>query len=77
MEMSKSICSFQNDDTVIPYSDKLWLNKMIQHFRDPLVAAVGPTSNMVMGNQICWRKYQLPFTNTFLIGFCVMHRRIL
>ena len=77
MEMSKApFVVFQNDDTVIPYSDKLWLNKMIQHFRDPLVAAVGPTSNMVMGNQNMLAEVPVTVhTNTFLIGFCVMHRR--
>jgi SAM-dependent methyltransferase len=67
---------FLNDDTYIPTSDRLWLNQMVQHFRDPQVAAVGPSSNMVMGLQNMLARVDIDiFTVKFLIGFCVLMRR--
>ena len=67
---------FANDDIFIPPSSKDWLHKMVEHFRDPKVGAVGPASNTVMGNQQIWADlpYDL-FVAKFLIGFCVMVRR--
>lgn len=67
---------FMNDDTIVPISEKQWLNKMLQHFRDPKVAAVGPSSNMVMGfqNMLALTDTDV-FTAKFLIGFCVLLRR--
>ena len=77
LEKSKApFVIFHNDDTIVPYSQKLWVHKMIQHFKDPKVAAVGPASNMVMGlqNMLAFTDTQV-FTSMFLIGFCVMVRR--
>lgn len=67
---------FLNDDTLVPYSEKLWLNKMMQFFRDPEVAAVGPSTNMVMGMQNMLAELPMDtFTSTFLIFFCALIRR--
>ncbi len=67
---------FANDDIFIPTSSSDWLHKMVEHFRNPNVGAVGPASNTVMGNQQIWAElpYDL-FAAKFLIGFCVMVRR--
>ncbi len=67
---------FMNDDTLIPHSSRLWLNQLIQHFRNPQIAAVGPSSNTVMGYQNIFADtpYET-FEAKFLIGFCVMMRR--
>lgn len=67
---------FLNDDTYIPPSSKLWVNSLLQHFKNPKVAAVGPSSNVVMGFQNIFTDLNVHvFTTTFLIGFCVMLRR--
>lgn len=67
---------FLNDDILFPDSEKDWMIKLLQHFRDPKVAAVGPISNMVMGfqNMLALPDSQV-YTTTFLIGFCVLIRR--
>lgn len=67
---------FFNDDAMIPACSSLWLNQMLQYMRDPKVAAVGPSSNVVMGYQNIF--VDLPFQvfeSKFLIGFCVLMRR--
>lgn len=67
---------FLNDDTFIPQSSKFWLNKMLEFFRDEKVGAVGPTSNVVMGNQnvfIPTRSNELD--SQLLIGFCMLVRK--
>lgn len=72
---SQFVCFF-NDDAMIPTSSRLWLNTLLQHFRDPKVGAVGPSSNVVMGFQNIFA--DLPFQTyeaKFLIGFCVLMRR--
>lgn len=72
---SPFVCFF-NDDAYVPQSSRLWLNNLLQHFRDPKVGAIGPASNVVMGAQNIF--YDLPyeiFKSTFLIGFCVLMRR--
>lgn len=67
---------FHNDDTVVTYAQKRWLPMLLQHFRDPSVAAVGPSSNMVMGFQnMLARTPAAVFTTQFLIGFCMLLRR--
>lgn len=67
---------FLNDDTFIPGNSRLWINNMLQHFRDQRVAAVGPSSNMVMGFQNMLARPDVEvFTTKFLIGFCVLMRR--
>lgn len=67
---------FLNDDTFIPTYSRLWLNHAIQHFRNPEVGAVGPSSNVVMGKQSIFsmEKYEI-FRAKFLIGFCFIVRR--
>lgn len=67
---------FLNDDVLIPPSSKLWLNVMLQHFRDESVGAVGPASNVVMGLQNIFSYTDLSvFTATYLIGFCFLTKR--
>ena len=68
---------FMNDDTYIPISSQYWMVQMLNHFADPKVAAVGPSSNCVMGPQnvfIPCKSYS-SFPVNFLIGFCMMVRR--
>lgn len=67
---------FANDDIFIPLSSILWLYKMLAHFRDPKVGAVGPSSNVVMGKQNIFNiemasYYEVPY----LIGFCLLTKR--
>lgn len=73
---SSPLVCFLNDDTLLPPSSRLWLNQMVQHFRDPAVAAVGPASNVVMGAQNIFSDipYHV-FRSTFIIGFCALIRR--
>lgn len=67
---------FLNDDIHIPASSRQWLGKLLQHFRDPKVGAVGPSSNVVMGHQNIFSDSLLSiFTVTYLIGFCYLTRR--
>lgn len=73
---SEFFCMF-NDDAMIPTSSRMWLHIMLQHFRDDKVAAVGPSSNVVMGLQNIFNTdvpYHV-FESKFLIGFCVLMRR--
>lgn len=67
---------FLNDDTFIPVSNGYWLNKLMRHFVDPKVAAVGPSSNVVMGLQSIFAGGRTEVSRVrFLIGFCVLVRR--
>ena len=67
---------FMNDDTYVPYTERLWLNRMLGHFSYPDCGAVGPTSNCVMGNQNVFILSREPHIKTkFLIGFCLMIKR--
>lgn len=67
---------FCNDDIVIPQSSFLWLENMLQHFRDPACSAVGPSSNCVMGLQsMFWDTGAPVFKTTYLIGFFMLVRR--
>lgn len=79
LEHSKTpIVCFMNDDTYVPYASSLWVNKCLAEFRDPKVASVGPSSNVVRGHQNIFLDqfsgYRAPYAN-FLIGFCVFYRR--
>lgn len=67
---------FLNDDTYLPRFSKLWLQTMLQHFKDPKVAAVGPSSNVVMGMQNIFADvpYDI-YPARFLIGLCMLVRR--
>lgn len=69
---------FMNDDTLIPLTSKNWLDDMLVYFKDPKIAAVGPSSNCVMGSQSIFAEIppnQSVLKSTFLIGFCMMVRR--
>jgi len=77
LEHSKApfVCFF-NDDAYIAPSSRMWLNQLLQSFKDPKVGAVGPASNVVMG----WQNIFTPvpyqrFSSKFLIGFCMVVRR--
>jgi GT2 family glycosyltransferase/predicted SAM-dependent methyltransferase len=77
LEHSKApfVCFF-NDDAFIPPSSRLWLNTLLQSFRDERVGAVGPASNVVMGFQNIFAAAPYHrFTTKFLIGFCMLVRR--
>lgn len=66
---------FMNDDTYIPISSEGWLEKMLSHFEDPQCAAVGPSSNVVMGTQNMFFESKPILKVSFLIGLCMMLRR--
>lgn len=69
---------FMNDDTFIPPPSIRWANILINDFVNPIVGAVGPSSNVVMGVQNIFSgipyAYDILDVN-FLIGFCLMVRR--
>lgn len=73
---SEFVCFF-NDDAYIPPCSRLWLNKLLDHFKNPKVGAVGPSSNVVMGSQNIFvdTGQVTVFPVTYLIGFCVVVRR--
>lgn len=68
---------FINDDTLIPPSSFHWARMLLDPFRDSRVAAVGPSSNVVMGVQNIFipnlgpHQVDVPY----LIGFFVIVRR--
>lgn len=67
---------FMNDDTFIPSHQRLWLTTLLNEFAHPECAAVGPTSNVVMGKQNIF--VALPGSSIrvkYLIGFCMLVRR--
>lgn len=69
---------FMNDDTFIPLPSIRWANQLLNYFSYPQVAAVGPSSNCVMGVQSIFADIpaHLGVLNVnFLIGFCMMVRR--
>jgi len=79
LEHSKTpfVC-FMNDDTFIPYASSLWLTRCLSEFKDPTVAAVGPTTNVVRGFQNIFLDqftgYFAPYTS-LLIFFLAFIRR--
>lgn len=77
LEVSKAkYVMFLNDDTMIPSHQRMWLVKLLNHFEYASCAAVGPTSNVVMGKQnIFFPYYQEMLRTKFLIGFCLLVRR--
>jgi len=69
---------FMNDDTYIPLPSLRWVNYLLEHFKIPEVAAVGPTSNCVMGAQNIFVDLEPSrdvLVVNYLIGFCMMVRR--
>lgn len=77
LEVSKApFVVFCNDDILMPTSSYLWANRMLQHFRFPDCAAVGPSSNCVAGAQSIFATMPFSqFRSSFLIGFFMMLRR--
>ena len=72
---SPFVCFF-NDDAFVPTGSRLWLNILLQYFRDTKVGAIGPASNVVMGAQNIFNDMPYPyFKATFIIGFCALLRR--
>ena len=73
---SSEFVVFSNDDIFLAPFSGLWARTMLQSFRDPTVAAVGPVSNCVMGPQNIFNGAPVvEYTVPFLIGFFVMVRR--
>lgn len=67
---------FMNDDTFVPFGNRMWLNRLLGFFSYPDCGAVGPTSNVVMGKQQMFLPIRATYTTTkFLIGFCMLIRR--
>jgi GT2 family glycosyltransferase len=67
---------FMNDDTFIPASSSDWLTRLLSHFDEPDCAAVGPSSNVVMGKQNIFAPVPENLIRAkFLIGFCEAVRR--
>lgn len=66
---------FMNDDVLVPQCSKNWLQDLVRHFSDPAVAAVGPSSNFVMGAQNIFIDMPPIVAAHLLIGFCMMVRR--
>lgn len=67
---------FLNDDTNIPQSSSLWLQKMLNYFHRDRIGAVGPSSNTVMGSQNIFLKEKNPILYVnYLIGFCMLVSR--
>lgn len=66
-----------NDDTQVLPHDYGWLTKMLNCFRlDPKIAAVGPTSNNIMGFQTTNHVHLPPAVETtYLSGMCILTRR--
>lgn len=73
---SSELVLFMNDDVHIPDSSAFFIHRLAEHFKNPKVAAIGPSSNCVMGLQNMFSYVQESvFPVSFLIGFCVMMRR--
>lgn len=68
---------WMNDDIQIVPHDYGWLTKMINCFQlDPKIAAVGPTSNNIMGYQTTNHTHLPPaIETTFISGMCVLSKR--
>lgn len=65
-----------NDDTAILPSQRYWLLNLINRLGNPKYAAVGPTSNVVMGRQqVFYTIHSDMIEPKFLIGFCMLVRR--
>ena len=64
-----------NDDVVFTPSSQMFWPKLIEHFKDDTVGAVGPCSNFVSGPQSLMAQDTSIIVNaTTLIGFCSLVR---
>lgn len=67
---------FLNDDTFFPLSSLGWAQALIQNFKYEGVGAVGPSSNVVMGEQSVFAHSPgVRMVVPYLIGFCMMVSR--
>lgn len=67
---------FMNDDTFVPSHQRFWLHMLLNEFVYPECAAVGPSSNVVMGSQnIFGIRPETTLKVKFLIGFCMLVKR--
>lgn len=68
---------FLNDDVFFPYSNGSWLQQMMTLFDDPLVGVVGPSSNIVLGQQnIFYGNWHCQYkTTAYIIGLCFLTTR--
>jgi GT2 family glycosyltransferase len=67
---------FMNDDTFIPIAQAHWLQRMAETFHNLSVAAVGPSTNVVMGQQnMTYRSPHMALEVSYLIGFCMLLKR--
>lgn len=68
---------FQNDDTYIPASSGRFYNRLLVHFANDNVAAVGPATTVAAGLQSIFHPHapRLPTEVSYLIFFTVMVRR--
>jgi|WetSurMetagenome_2_1015567.scaffolds.fasta_scaffold27322_4 GT2 family glycosyltransferase len=74
-QVESEFVMFLNDDTLIPDSSAGWIQKMLQHFIHPEVGAVGPISNVVMGEQnMGVTAPKMVYQTSYLIGFCVLFK---
>jgi GT2 family glycosyltransferase len=74
-EVTAPFVCLLNDDTHFVPNDPTWLLRMVNEFRDPVIGAVGPSSNYVMQKQNIFagglpRRMNVPV----LIGLCMMVR---
>ena len=67
---------FLNDDVLFVRTQRDWLAHLVDDLADPVVAAAGPSSNLVAGPQSTTAQYPAPrYQARFLIGFCMLVRR--
>lgn len=67
---------FLNDDVLFSHRQHDWLNRLVADLGDPMVAAAGPSSNMVAGPQSTAAPLTgLRYQARYLIGFCLLVRR--
>jgi glycosyltransferase involved in cell wall biosynthesis len=74
-QVDSDFVMFLNDDTLIPDSSAGWIQRMLQHFVHPEVGAVGPITNVAMGQQnMGVTSPKMIYQTSFLIGFCILLR---
>ena len=67
-------CMMNDDVVFLPTSQMFW-SKLIDHFKDDTVGAVGPCSNFVAGPQsLIQQDTPIVFNSMVLIGFCSLVR---
>jgi hypothetical protein len=78
LEHSKSkYVIFSNDDIYVPRSSRRIVRYLLKAMDTyPIIGAIGPTSNVVMGSQNIWVDSRVTYASVpFLIGFFIMLRR--